>query len=192
MYYQELTLLPIQEIPLIDVIGRTIEQLHIAFVEAKNNEVGSFGISFPRYVDSTEKSRGFLGDKIRVFNESSEALEKLNVKKYFSQIEDFVHITSIRQSPQTNKYLVYTRVRPNLTLGSKIRRCMKRHNVSEDEAKAFFAYKQWSQKPASARLFSATTRQKFYLFIQQKETLDVGNGCFNVYGLSSGGCVPAF
>ncbi len=191
MYYCEITLLPSSEIPLSDITGRIFGQLHIAFVEAQNHGGKEYGVSFPKYVEPSEKRNGFIGNKIRVFAESKDDLCALNLNHYFSRFEDFVHITSPRLVPVTDKFLVYKRAH-NLNATEKARRYAKRHGLSEEEAERIRQSIANKTKFAFIRLFSATSRKNFALFIKQKHTEESGNKRFDSYGLSCGGCVPDF
>ena len=59
--------------------SKVYQQIHLALVGTLENEQTALGISFPEYQDNQ-----FLGKKLRVFAESEQELERLNLAQCLS------------------------------------------------------------------------------------------------------------
>ena len=187
-YYQEITIIPSEEVPISFLLSKIYMQLHLAFVEHKDShEKIPYGLSFPEY------GTAGLGRKIRVFADTQESLEKLNIGQALSRLQDYVSIIAIRIVPKSRvkALAIYSRFHKENNSQQKARRYARRHNVSYDEALKLFA------EPADVdfpyvQMRSLTNQHKFSLFIKRmmvEKELDKG---FSVYGLSNESTVPEF
>ncbi len=197
-YYQEVTLLPSQEISLAFLWTKVFRQLHLGFVSMKDEkDCIPVGVSFPGYqLPSRERGKkvpGSMGNVIRLFAEDTDTLEKLGADKYLERLRDFVHITRIRPVPEkTSGYAVYHRVHSAKSIAQKARRYAKRHDISYEEAEKRFSEENLEVKLPYMQISSLTNRNQFSLFIKKEMKGQQTNGKFNVYGLSSDSTVPEF
>lgn len=196
--YIEITLLPDVDIPLYFLWGKLYTQLHLAFVENKNeNNKVTTGVSFPQY----DQSKRQIGNKLRVFAQSPKELETLNLSKWFNRLSDYVHITKVRDVPESVKtYAYFRRLTDKKNIEKLARRRANNINVSYEEALHFFQDKDNRKLPKRdltkypfISIKSLGSEHKFPLTIALKETdlLDTSND-FSTYGLSSKSSVPLF
>ena len=196
-YYQEVTLLPGFEIPLYFIWSNLYRQLHLAFVEMKD-ENGSvpYGVSFPQY--QQDKKQSSLGEKVRIFAVSEDALERLAIKKWLQRLSDYVHVTGIREVPDEKVgYAVYRRVHQNNSAEQKTRRFLKRHaneTASYEEIVAKFTCSpaKWIQNMPYIKQKSLTNSGAFRLYVEKKKCEQEVLGSFGTYGLSEIATVPEF
>lgn len=196
-YYQEVTLLPGVEIPLYFIWSNVYRQLHLAFVEAKNDtNTIPYGVSFPQYQNEM-KDKG-LGEKVRIFARSEDELEKLGVKRWLQRLTDYVHITGIREVPdKIAGYAVYRRVHQENGAEQKTKRFLLRHNdvtvTYEDIVHKFAVHQKNKLKhlPYISQK-SLTNNNAFRLYIEKQNCEQAVGGDFGTYGLSESATVPEF
>lgn len=139
-FYQEITLLPNvgDEIPLTFIWEKLYQQLHLAFVESVDDQGKvNIGVSFPKYKSGDEKR--WLGDKLRIFAESEQALEMLCLAKWLSRLSDYTHMSSIKSVPEhVDGYAVFRRLNKKSNIEKLARRRAKKLDISLDDALAFF------------------------------------------------------
>ena len=191
-HYIDVTLLPNEEIDLYFLWEKVYQQVHLALVEAQNiKHPSKVGVSFPGY----DKKRLHLGNKLRLFSSSKEELEAVNINKWFSRLNDYVHITSIKNIPKKIEgYACFKRVKPSG--GSNVRlakRKAKRENISYK--KSFTYYE--SRKDKHSRLpfvyiNSQSSGERYPLLIDCLILEKEQQGVFSTYGLSSQSTVPIF
>lgn len=141
-YYQEIMLIQQPEISLYFIWSKLYMQLHLAFVEHKNEqEKIPYGVSFPQYCVDKKKESVYLGTKIRIFAHSEEELQQLDLHKWCRRLTDYVHISGPREVPQKKitGYAHYFRYNPKINMEDRIRRQAQRHHVSLNEARKYFA-----------------------------------------------------
>lgn len=189
-YYQEVTILPSQEVSAAFIWTKAYRQLHIGLVALKDgNGNVPIGVSFPDY----QLAPCRLGCKLRIFAEEESALEALGLEKLLARLRDYIHITKIRPVPARPKgYAVYRRVHSAKSAAQKARRYAKRHGISCEEAEALFPQEHPEGKLPYLQLDSLTNKNRFSLFIAKEATEQTVQGPFNVYGLSAGATVPEF
>lgn len=190
-YYQELTLLPDYEMSINFLWSKLYQKLHLLLATNKNNRNGNVGVSFPQY---TIKDKVYsLGDKLRLFAETREELENIDLKEAFNLYKDYLHITSIRKVPEScSKYVVYKRYHVESSREQKARRYAARHNVSFDDAMIIFPKDSYDCNLPYIQLKSCTNANKFRLYIKKVEVPAEIQGTFSAYGLSSEASVPEF
>lgn len=190
VYYQEITLIPDGETPAFFLMPRVFVQIHLALGNWKN-QTGSqpFGISFPQY---EEKS---LGVKIRIFAESREQLEKLDIEGSLERLKDYVHLTSIRKVPvnRITGYASFSRYQPDASVEQKARRFSARHpGTSYEEALSLMKQKKEDYGKPFIHMKSLSGGQKFNLFIEKTPQAKEMRGFFSTYGLSKDASLPEF
>ena len=74
-----------------------------------------YGVSFPEYADES------MGEKARVFAPEEADLKKLDLKKALRRLSDYVHITSIREVPESKVkgYVKFARYQPDSSIARK-------------------------------------------------------------------------
>ncbi|WP_234857055.1 type I-F CRISPR-associated endoribonuclease Cas6/Csy4 [Acinetobacter junii] len=201
-YYIELTLMDSPDFSLFELWSKVYTQLHIAFAE-HSNEQGriSFGVSFPQYRMNEQKKIGFLGTKIRIFANTENELQQLNLGQWLERLMDYVHIIQPREVPQAKVtgHAHYYRVNPKMSIEERIVHQAQRRNISLDEAKQHF--KQYIEQPiiepyVSLKSLSAKREQNidrpYRLYIGKSLVDEAKDGEFGTYGLSRTTTVPEF
>lgn len=194
-YYLELTLLDSSDFSLYELWSQLYSQVHLALVETKNaDDKVSVGVSFPQYRFNVEKKLGFLGTKLRLFAQTEEELNQLNIKKWLERLVDYVHITSIRPVPEEKitGYACFKRKQPKTNAERLARHRVKRGDVSFDEALARYSNVVTTTDLPFIHLKSLTSGQPFKLFIEKQPAEQSASQVFSTYGLSSESSVPEF
>lgn len=188
-YYQEVTILQNEEIAENFLLAKAFMQIHLAITAQKKLDEGRcYGITFPHYHELG------VGDKIRVFSNSKENMEVLNLNSYLSRLSDYVHLIKPRVVPKARVkgYVKFVRVHPRNHSGCLARRYAKRHNVPIDEATARYQNSEKLCKKPYIIMKSLSNGNRFSLFMDRCYGENVEEGGFNYYGLSEGGFLPDF
>lgn len=201
-FYQEITIIEQAEIPLYFIWSKLYTQLHLAFVEQKDDtEQITYGVSFPQYRLHEQKQLGHLGSKIRIFADSLAELEQLNLQKWLDRLEDYVHVTRPREVPQDKitGYANYNRTRPLKNKQTRIVHQAKRRNISvEESAKYFEQFTERKRGEPFIQLKSQSSsdidqpKHEFSLYISKQNVETENSGKFGTYGLSQNSTVPEF
>lgn len=105
-YYQEITLLPDADIALGFLWQNVFQQVHIALVEHKVGSNQSLvAVGFPDY----RQAQFPLGNKLRLFAKEQVTLEKLDIHRWLTRLEDYVHIKGIKPVPNDVTYVSFVR-----------------------------------------------------------------------------------
>jgi len=187
-YYQEITLLPDAEIPLYFLWGKAYQQVHIALADLKNSDNNAIvGCSFPKYDGK------HLGEKLRLFSNTEQGLLACDINKWFSRLTDYLHVTSIKPTPETTKYRVTSAVAPTMKT-SKLNRLIKRNSIDEEGIRRYeekMAAK--VRKEPYIEMLSVTNGNKYKKFIALGALADSPtDGTFDTYGLSKQATIPWF
>ncbi|NKF51197.1 type I-F CRISPR-associated endoribonuclease Cas6/Csy4 [Shewanella sp. WXL01] len=196
-YYQEITLLPDAEISLGFIWQKVFQQVHIALVDNKNaDNTSSVAVGFPQY----RKAKFPLGSKLRLFAESEQDLEKLNITKWLSRLEDYAHIKAIKAVPDETQYVSFVRksvksaARIEKDMQDKVRLRAKHTGESIEQCIAVLEKTKPDVKRELPFIFlhsqetkqrSPNAKSKFPLFIELKSTKQQQSGVFDCYGLSA-------
>lgn len=202
-FYQEITLIDQAEISPYFIWSKLYTQLHIALAEIKDDsdKVG-IGASFPQYIFDekveNQKARINLGNKLRLFAESEADLKKLDIRKWLERLEDYVHITSIREVPSDIKgYAIYKRKQVKTNAQRLARHRVKRGDIGFDEALARYSNVVTTTNFPYIEMKSLSTsdqqsEKRFKLFIEKQPAEKTETQVFSTYGLSSVSSVPEF
>lgn len=187
-YYIDIKLLSDADIGLGFLWKKVYQQMHLALVEAKNENIA---LSFPNYA----KIRFPMGDKIRVFASTSKELESLNLGGWLDKLHDYCLIQSIKETPSVDKYVSFTRkqVKYYDDVLKRATHQAKRRGISiEDALKHFEGYTEKKNKLPFIQVKSLSTNSELKLFIEKKEKSEKIKGTFNTFGLSKTATVPHF
>jgi CRISPR-associated endonuclease Csy4 len=198
-YYIEVTLMENEKFSPYELWSQLYPQLHLALVEVKNadNKV-NIGFSFPQYRFHQDKGVGFIGTKLRLFAESEADLKKLDIRKWLERLEDYVHITSIREVPSEIKgYAIYKRKQVKTNAQRLARHRVKRGDIGFDEALARYSNVVTTTNLPYIEMKSLSTsdqqsEKRFRLFIEKQSATKSENHVFSTYGLSPVSSVPEF
>lgn len=198
-YYIEVTLMENDQFSPYELWSQLYPQLHLALVEAKNadNKV-NIGFSFPQYRFHQDKGVGFIGTKLRLFAESEADLEKLDIRRWLERLEDYVHVTSIREVPNDIKnYAIYKRKQVKTNAQRLARHRVKRGDIGFDEALARYSNVVTTTNMPYIEMKSLSTsdqqsEKRFKLFIEKQSAEKSETQVFSTYGLSSVSSVPEF
>ncbi|WP_277560085.1 type I-F CRISPR-associated endoribonuclease Cas6/Csy4 [Acinetobacter beijerinckii] len=195
-YYIEVTLMDSPDFSLFELWSKLYTQLHLAFVEQKDvEEKIIYGISFPKYRLIQQKKLGYLGDKIRIFADSVEALEQLNLNHWLERLQDYVHVLSARKVPEDKikGFATYFKVNPKLTIEQRILHQAERRGISIEEAQEHFKALDLTETfEPYINMKSQTNDMNFRLIIGKKRIDEANVGKFGSYGLSRTSTVPEF
>ncbi len=193
-FYIELTIVSSTEISFSVAWSKLFTQLHLAFVEQKDaNEQTPYGVSFPEYktVESKGKRLMLLGSKLRVFANSADELQKLDLDKWLERLTDYVHVKSPQQVKGVTQYLTVNRYRPKASAENLARRYARRKNISVEEAlKRLEGYQPKHDPFPYIQLKSLSGERDFSLCINQQIVEKAVAGKFSTYGLSATSTVP--
>ncbi|QOW53199.1 MULTISPECIES: type I-F CRISPR-associated endoribonuclease Cas6/Csy4 [Acinetobacter] len=202
-FYQEITLIDQAEISPYFIWSKLYTQLHIALVELKDDsDKVNIGVSFPQYIfeEKTEdrKAKINLGRKLRLFAESEADLKSLDIRKWCERLEDYVHLTSIREVPSEIKgYAIYKRKQVKTNAQRLARHRVKRGDIGFDEALARYSNVVTTTNLPYIEMKSLSTsdqqsEKRFKLFIEKQSAEQSETQVFSTYGLSLVSSVPEF
>ncbi len=194
-YYQDITLIPDAEVNIGFLWYKVFQQVHIALADNQLPDGSSaIAVSFPEY----KKTVFPLGSRLRLFAQSEDQLQKLNVAKWLARLQDYCHIKSTCNVPDVSEYA-----------------CFRRKPVKSPEKKAELLAKHL-QKPLaevikfrkennlikecdfpyihmeSQRKMESGNKNRFRLFVEQTISDGPIAGQFDCYGLSKTATVPWF
>ncbi|MFI3119428.1 MAG: type I-F CRISPR-associated endoribonuclease Cas6/Csy4 [Methylococcaceae bacterium] len=189
-YYQELELLPQDEVNLHFLWSKVFQQIHLGLVEMQDEQGRiPIGVSFPDYMDGKK-----LGGKLRLFANDETILSQFNATKWLSRLSDYVHCTGIRPVPEKILgYAVYQREQAKTGNERLARRYAKRHTMDYDTA--LMRYSGLTHKTLATpfiRLKSLSGDQMFCLWIKKTKVEALSGATFSSYGLSAVAGVPEF
>lgn len=193
-HYIELTLIKDSEISPYFIWSKLYTQLHLAFVEQKDaNEQIPYGVSFPEYKTVENKGKPFmlLGSKLRLFANSTDELQKLDLNKWLERLTDYVHVKSPKAVGEVTQHLTVNRYRPKASAENLARRYARRKNISIEEAlKRLEGYQPKHAPFPYIQLKSLSGERDFSLCINQHVVEKAVVGKFSTYGLSASSTVP--
>lgn len=175
------------------VLQKIFQQLHLSLVEMQNAEgLVPLGLSFPNY---QLEDKG-LGNKLRLLSVEENILAKFNAKEKLARFSDYVHLTGVRAVPaRVSGYAIYQRQQPKSAsaLRRLARRMSEREGIPIQEAEAkITSFKLQLIKVPYINVCSASSGQRFRLFIAKKMSDTSVYKGFSSYGLSNTSTVPEF
>lgn len=188
-FYQEITLIPDAEITPYFLWSKVYNQLHIALADVKNTHgIDTIGISFPNYKfeEKGDKTFATLGNKLRVFANTKDELEKLALPAWLAQLTDYVHLTTIKEvGDKATGYVIVRRYRYK-DLDKKVAEFAKFKGISEKDA---LAHCREHKRPVKHYPFitlkSETNKSEYKLSIWQEKADEAKTGSFNAYGINN-------
>lgn len=187
-YYQEITLIPSEEIDNNFLMNKIFSKLHLIIADFRNKGMVDIGISFPNY---SEKDFT-LGNKIRVFFEKFEQGNILMLKDEFRNYYDYIHISNIRDIPAVHGYAIFSRVQKHKNKLRLARRAAKRQNLNFSDI--IDNYEECTEPKnllPYVKIYSSSTKQNYSICIKKTEC-EYKSGNFNYFGLSNNASVPMF
>lgn len=172
------------------LMGHVIKKLHKMFVGIKDeNDQIPIGLSFPQY------NEDFLGSIVRLHSEE-ENFQKIDPKRALIVLSDYVHVTNPRPLLiDAKRYVSYRRVRHEHGKEKLIRRYMKRHDKSYEEASSHYeGYKRnrFPKDPFVCLTSNSTGRRNYPMYLRQQITDKPGNSKFNTFGIAPDSGVELF
>jgi len=199
--YQQITLLPSEEIPCHFLWEKLFQQIHLALVENKATrrdanggneqtaEYLEYGLSFPQY----DVQLNALGSCLRVFAANREKLEKLDLFRWLERLQDYCRCTSIEAVPQKTGYARFKRRQFHTNVERMARRRAKRKQESYELALAYYSgYNEQLTRLPYIFMNSLSGKRRFPLFIEREMVTHEEHGEFSCYGLSNNATVPWF
>ncbi|MFM2485665.1 type I-F CRISPR-associated endoribonuclease Cas6/Csy4 [Celerinatantimonas yamalensis] len=197
-HYIDITLLPSDDIGVHFLWSKLMMQVHLALVEIQDDKKQvPVAVSFPKYQPREHEKTGFVGNKLRLFANDKNDLERLNLGKWLNRLEDYVHMKSIADVPSNViGYESFNRRRKSGSPDKHVKRRMQRHNATLEQALQYFdGYKMPKEDKALPfiRMKSLHSDNEFCMSIIRKEAVPSNNSVmFNTYGLSAEGVLPKF
>lgn len=184
-FIQVRCLSPDQEITVQDIMSRVFYRLHGAIASLHTSDVG---VSFPNHTFMS------VGDVLRVHG-SKDALTRLLDGGWLFRLEDYTLSSGIMSVPEQVKYRCVSRARAKSSAPRLRRRLMRRHNLSELEAKRLIpdSIEKRLNLPSILVCSKTTSTPSYPIFIKHGPLLSSPvPGPFSSYGLSSEATVPWF
>ena len=185
-HYIELRLRPDPEVAPTHLLAALYTRLHRALAAQ-----GSTGIAvtFPDYSDE----RHTLGERLRLHGSEAD-LQPWATGQWLGSVRDHVSATPLLPLPADARHRTLRRVQVKSSPERLRRRLMKRHQLSEDQARERIPDTVARTTPLPyVQLVSTSTAQQFRLFLALgAEQEPVPTGGFNAYGLSTTATIPWF
>ena len=192
MFYQELTLLPDATININHLWSKVYTQIHLALAsQMTDGAKGRIGVSFPQYETGKDRT---LGSKLRLFAETEDVLDNLEIRKWMRAYREYVHIKDVHSVPaDIDGYAVFRRQRQDNDATRDARRYAKRHDVSFEEAKRLYPEEMRLKEDCPFICISSKTNHNRFSLVIEKIRQDgkIVEG-FGSYGLDNHSTVPEF
>lgn len=171
-HYQEITLIPQAEMSTYIIWQKLYTQLHIALVDLHRHTGVALGIALPQYRYESGQG-GVLGSKLRVFAANEALLQQLDLPKWLARLQDYVHLTGVREVPQgkITGYARYNRQHLRGNLEKYARRMVKRQGVSfevalQKQCELYAAKHQIELKQVDAHFHQSQNNAQLLPFVQ--------------------------
>lgn len=200
-HYIDITLLPSDDIGIHFLWSKVMMQVHLALVEIQDDtKQVPVATSFPEYREYMNNKPGFLGQKLRLMALDRADLVRLDMNKWLRRLSDYVHVKEIALVPEADSYESFFRENTKGSLEKHIRRRMKRHDETYEQALS--NYDGYEQDDINSlvpfiRLKSLTSGNEFCLNIARKQVAEnleelQKDQRFNTYGLNRTAILPKF
>jgi CRISPR-associated endonuclease Csy4 len=185
-HYLDLQLLPDAEFPAAQLMNALFAKLHRGLHDLRRDDVG---ISFP----DVETSSHGLGSRLRLHG-TAVALDRLMALNWLAGMRDHLRLGELAPIPAEVQWRCVSRVQVDSNPERARRRLMKRHGLTEEEARQRIpghAAKRCDLPFVTLR--SHQNGQSFRLFIRHGPLRDQPvAGSFGGYGLSAQTTIPWF
>lgn len=177
---------PDPEFPAHQLMAAMFAKLHRVLSRAQSTTIG---VSFPGYSVSPIT----LGDTLRVIGAEAD-LARLTEHDWLMGLRDHTELSAVKAVPANAEQRSLRRVQAKSSLERLLRRQMRRHSVTEGEARAKFEGMQAERlRLPYVTVASSSTGQPFKLFLKLGPAEPTSQaGSFNAYGLSQTATVPWF
>lgn len=184
-HYLDINLKPDPEFPSHQLMDALFAKLHRVLAEMQVNDIG---LSFPL----AGSIREGLGARMRLHGTDAR-LREVADRSWWTGMDDFLSLQPVSPVPIGAKPLAVRRVQAKSNPERLRRRQMKRKGWTVEQARAAIPD---SAGESLALPFltvrSASSKQRFRLFISQTAATSLGPGTFNAYGLSTTATLPTF
>ena len=183
--YVDIRILPDPEFPPEQLMNALFAKLHRILVRLRTDDIG---ISFP----GVDPAKPRFGRILRLHG-TQDSLSRLLHEQWLTGMNDHVRVGVVEPVPAQVEHRRVRRVQAKSNVERIRRRQMKRHQWSEEEAKERIPDS--TEKTLSLPFLSigsASTGNRFRLFIDHKASPGPSTGKFNGYGLSDSATVPWF
>jgi len=191
LYYQDLNLLPTQDVSLNFLMSKVMSVIHLVCVESERAfGVVNIGIGFPKY----DKEKRSLGSVVRLFAVNSDILLNSSSDRRLCRFEDYIQKGEVRLVPSTScRYVQYRRIQ----IKNKeriVRRYAKRHHANKEYVqKIYESCRNYSVDLPFVMMDSLSSGHRFSLFIDEVlQDKNFNTLSFNSYGLTKSGTLPYF
>jgi CRISPR-associated endonuclease Csy4 len=209
-HYQEIVCVETELICVGALMSRLMRQIHLAFVETISvGGTNPIGVAFPKLVQAISRQESIdtgqtvrhahIGDTIRLISKEHKLLANLDISARLARLQDYIEISDVRPlKRRVSKWASYSRYQPEPTSERLVRRRMKRHGVTEQEARSHFG----SVEPnpvdlAYLDIESLSSSKRFRLYVSKDVVKELPNSsneswAFSSYGLSKEIYQPEF
>jgi CRISPR-associated endonuclease Csy4 len=171
-HYLEITLMDTSDLGAYELWQKLYTQLHIALVDLHRHTGVALGVSLPQYRYESGQG-GVLGSKLRVFAANEALLQQLDLPKWLARLQDYVHLTGVREVPQgkITGYARYSRQHLRGNLEKYARRMVKRKGISfevalQKQCEQYAAKHQIGLKQVDAHFHESQNNAQLLPFVQ--------------------------
>jgi len=153
-----------------------------------NLQCNNIGVSFPKALPEVPS----VGEVLRLHGAAG-ALEAFMRDGFLNSLRGHVEVGTVSKVPTAVRHRFVKRTQVKSSPERLRRRQMKRHGLTEEEAKARIpdSAAETSSLPF-VTIYSVSTGQRFNVFLSQIDAESQQVGAFNAYGLSLTATVPWF
>jgi CRISPR-associated endonuclease Csy4 len=197
-HYIDITLLPSDDIGIHFLWSKVMMQVHLALVEIQGSDKKtSIAVSFPDYKERNAKLSAFIGNKMRLFASQPSDLEDLNINKWLSRLDDYVHVKAINDVPDNIKsYESFSRATKSGSADKHIRRRMKRHNETLEQTIMYYSDYTMDEEVKALpfiKMRSLGGGDEFNMSIRRKTAISENvESSFSTYGFNRHAGLPRF
>lgn len=183
--YLDTEILPDPEFPPHQLLDALFAKLHRHLARL---QMTGIGVSFPQ----VDERRPTLGRLLRVHGSEAD-LGQLMSEEWLTGMRDHIHVKGVTAVPAKVEYRQIRRVQTKSSPERIRRRQMRRHGLSEEEARARIPDNIGKTlKLPFVSVGSQSTGHRFQLFVEHRPAPVEIIGTFNAYGLSTTATVPWF
>ena len=185
-HYFDIRLRSDPEFPAHQLLVALYAKLHRALVQLNSDTIG---VCFPGYDESAQS----LGNCLRLIGPAAD-LDRLLARDWLTGMHDHVSLDQLAQVPADAVHRTLRRVQAKSSPERLRRRQMKRHGLTEAQARERVPNHAAERLPwPFVSLASASTSQRFRLYLHMGPVQpDAVPGSFNAYGLSTQATIPCF